>query len=216
MRVVVDGQLLGEGFKYKKKEDEHRRADISVLLGYDSFPSEHPVKIADLNVFSSSLSVERMVGLTRAGEEECGAAGDLVSWEEAEWTLHSQAKVIKVDREWEGPCRRESQVQIFTLEMLHWYDDCMTHCQKIAGPVVFDISQNLINKIFVLYFLKGRKALFVHSVCANFGLDTHSVCTNFSLNTHSVCTNFSLNTHSVCTNFGLIVHSPVYSVILLK
>ena len=49
--------------------------------------------------------------------------------------------------------------------------------------------------------LKSRKVLFVHSVCANFGLDTHSVCTNFSLNTHSVCTNFSLDTHSVCTNF---------------
>ena len=201
VRVVVDGQLLGE-VEYKMDEmDEYRPANISLRLGYTDYPTEFPVKIADLNVFSSSLSLERMVGLTRTGEKECGAPGDLVSWEEAEWTLHSQAKVIKVDREWEGPCRRESQVQIFTLEMLHWYDDCMTHCQKIAGPVVFDISQNLINKIFVLYFLKGRKALFVHSVCANFGLDTHSVCTNFSLNTHSVCTNFSLDTHSVCTNF---------------
>ena len=201
VRVVVDGQLLGE-VEYKMDEmDEYRPANISLRLGYSDYPAEFPIKIADLNVFSSSLSLERMVGLTRTGEEECGAPGDLVSWEEAEWTLHSQAKVIKVDREWEGPCRRESQVQIFTLEMLHWYDDCMTHCQKIAGPVVFDISQNLINKIFVLYFLKGRKALFVHSVCANFGLDTHSVCTNFSLNTHSVCTNFSLDTHSVCTNF---------------
>ena len=35
-----------------------------------------------------------------------------------------------------------------------------------------------------------RKALFAHSVCANFGL----------------------NTHSVCASFSLIAHSPVYSV----
>ena len=82
-------------------------------------------------MFNSSLSVERMVGLTRAGEEECGAAGDLVSWEEAEWTLHSQAKVIEVDRKWDGPCRRESQVLAWS-----WSDpdegglhrDCMHHC----------------------------------------------------------------------------------------
>ena len=71
-----------------------------------------------------------MIAQTKAGEEVCGAPGDLVNWEEAEWTLHSQAKVIEVDREWEGPCRRESQVQVFTAEFL-WHHDCMQHCQKI-------------------------------------------------------------------------------------
>ena len=60
------------------------------------------------------------------------------------------------------------------------------------------------------------KALIVHTVCANFGLNVHTVCTNFGLNVHTICTNFSLNTHTVCTNFGLIVHTTVYSVILLK
>ena len=73
-----------------------------------------------------------MVGLTRAGEEECGAPGDLVSWEEAEWTLHSQAKLIEVDREWEGPCRRESQVQVFTADFKK-HKDCMQHCEKIVN-----------------------------------------------------------------------------------
>merc|ERR1712015_230730 len=86
VRVVVDGQLLVEE-EYRREEDEYRPANLSLLLGYDTFGNEYPVKIADLNVFNSSLSVERMVGLTKAGEEECGAAGDLVSWEEAEWTL---------------------------------------------------------------------------------------------------------------------------------
>ena len=33
-----------------------------------------------------------------AGGEECETPGDLVSWEEAKWTLHSQAKVIELDR----------------------------------------------------------------------------------------------------------------------
>ena len=73
-----------------------------------------------------------MIAQTTAGGEECGAPGDLVNWEEAEWTLHSQAKVIEVDREWEGPCRRESQVQVFTADF-EYHHDCMQHCQKISG-----------------------------------------------------------------------------------
>ena len=115
----MDGKLLGEellgeellGENRRRGEGWYKPVNLSLLLGVDLYMvEEYTGMVADLNVFSSSLSVERMEGLTRAGEEECGAPGDLVSWEEAEWTLHSQAKVIEVDREWEGPCRRESQV----------------------------------------------------------------------------------------------------------
>ena len=61
-------------------------------------------------------------------------------------------------------------------------------------------SEHLYQYVWRPAFIYIRKALFVHMVCANFGL-----------NTHMACTNFSLNTHSVCTNFGLIVHTQVYS-----
>ena len=110
--LVVDGQLLGEE-EYRKEEEEFRPANLSLVLGYSSYPAEYSVKIANLNVFDSSLSLEKMIVLTMAGEEECGITGNLVSWEEAEWTLHSQAKVIEVDKEWEGHCRKESKVQVF-------------------------------------------------------------------------------------------------------
>ena len=133
VRLVVDGQLLGEE-EYKREEDEKRPTNISLLLG--AWDYEYPVKIADLNVFNSSLSVERMVGMTQAGDEECGAAGDLVSWEEAEWSLHSQAKVIEVDLKWEGACRRESKVHVFQ-GVFRFHHDCMQHCQKIAGGDAF-------------------------------------------------------------------------------
>ena len=151
MRLVVDGQLLGEE-EYRRDDDYRRPTNLSLVLGGDPhYEFEKPIKLADLNVFKSSLSVERMVGLTRAGEEECGAAGDLVSWEEAEWTLHSQAKVIEVDREWEGPCRRESQVQVFTADF-EYHHGCMWHCKKIANgtaPSVITEEEwkNLIEEI---------------------------------------------------------------------
>ena len=111
LKMVVDGQLLVEE-EYKREEDKGRPANLNLRLGVHidqggMFAEEYPLTIADTNIFKSALSVERMIGQTTAGGEECGAPGDLVSWEEAEWTLHSQAKVIDVDREWEGPCRRE-------------------------------------------------------------------------------------------------------------
>ena len=130
--LVVDGQLVGEE-KYRREEDKYRPANISLLLGfYPNYPdpAEYTGRVSELNIFKSSLSLERMMDLTRAGGVECGAPGDLVSWEEAEWTLHSQAKVIVVDMEWEGPCRRESQVQVFTADFTY-HKDCMRHCQKI-------------------------------------------------------------------------------------
>ena len=131
VRMVVDGQLLGEG-DYRREEDDKRPSNLRLVLGFDPYMEhEYPVKIANFNVFNSSLSVERMIGLTKAGEEECGAPGDLVSWEEAEWTLHSQAKVIEVDRgDWEGPCRRESKVKLFTADF-QYHLDCMQHCDSV-------------------------------------------------------------------------------------
>ena len=132
--LVVDGQLVGEE-KYRSEEDKYRPANISLLLGfYPNYPdpAEYTGRVSELNIFKSSLSPERMIDLTRAGGDECGTPGDLVSWEEAEWTLHSQAKVIEVDREWEGPCRRESQVQVFTAQFA-FHKDCMHHCQKISN-----------------------------------------------------------------------------------
>ena len=135
--LVVNGQLLGEGVGY---EADWRPTNLSLLLGSNCLPwgmscnqiNEYTGRVADINVFNSSLSLEKMVRLTTAGEEECGAAGDLVSWEEAEWTLHSQAKIIQVDKRLEDPCRKESTVQVFAANF-KWNRDCMRHCQKIAG-----------------------------------------------------------------------------------
>ena len=138
IKLVANGLLLVDE-EYKKDEDMDRPANLNLRLGFSvdeyGYSIEDIGKFTNLNIFKSSLPVQRMIGLTTAGGEEYGAPGDLVNWEEAEWTLHSQAKVIEVDREWEGPCRRESQVQVFTAERGQFFNhkDCMQHCQKISG-----------------------------------------------------------------------------------
>ena len=101
IKLVANGQLLVDE-EYNKGEDTERPANLNLRLGFAvgeyGFAEEDIGKFTNLNVFKSALSVQRMKDLTTAGGEECGAPGDLVNWEEAEWTLHSQAKLIEVDR----------------------------------------------------------------------------------------------------------------------
>ena len=65
--LVVDGQLLGEK-EYRREEDLHRPAKISLVLGFDpDSQDELTGRIAGVNIFNSSLSLERMIIQTTAG-----------------------------------------------------------------------------------------------------------------------------------------------------
>ena len=81
--LVVDGQLLGEE-EYKKEDNKYRPANLSLVLGFNGY-GEDTGRSSELNIFASSLSKERMIGLTTAGGEECGAPGNLFKWGETEW-----------------------------------------------------------------------------------------------------------------------------------
>ena len=71
-----------------------------------SMRSNSPGRMNDVNVFSTSRS--NMEEMTRAGTGQCGAPGDFLNWEEANWTLHSKARIVEMDSAW-GPCRRKTQ-----------------------------------------------------------------------------------------------------------
>ena len=69
--LVVEGKL-GE------REYTKRGEISSLVLGYDPISGkEFPVKISDLNVFSSSLPLERMIRLTEAGGRSAEQQGIL-------------------------------------------------------------------------------------------------------------------------------------------
>ena len=87
-------------------------------------------KIADVNVFSKALDVEKMKAITTGGEAFCGQVGDHLSWEEMEWNYMGEAKTTKVsDGE---PCRAEQDIRVFTEHFL-FNTDCMQHCEKMHG-----------------------------------------------------------------------------------
>ena len=73
MRVVVDGELLGEqGFN--KEEIGEVPANFSLLVGIDNMMDENTGRTTNLNVFSSMLSADRMEGMTASGGDACGEA----------------------------------------------------------------------------------------------------------------------------------------------
>ena len=91
LRLVVDGKVMAEK-EYNREKDTKRPTNMFIRLGFDggNIKFEYEGRVGEVNIFKSALSNERMMAQTTAGGEECGAPGDLVNWEEAEWTLHSQ------------------------------------------------------------------------------------------------------------------------------
>jgi hypothetical protein len=137
-RLVVDGIVLAE------REDGAVDPEFGILA--DRWPSalnlvlgrntqgaglEYDGKITDVNVFSVPLTLAEMVQQTTAGGEKCGAPGDYLSWEEAEWELHSMARSYTIQVS-EGPCRATSSLHVYT-EEFDTHIQCMQHCEKLGG-----------------------------------------------------------------------------------
>ena len=104
-----------------------------MMVGYeiaDGFATEFTGQYSNLNIFSLPLPTEKMVAMTQAGSPECGAPGDYLSWEEADWQLQSQAKIALVE-ELDGPCKKLSWLHIYT-GAFDYHSDCMEHCQKMG------------------------------------------------------------------------------------
>ena len=140
IRLVVNGEVvIDKDHKEALDEDDWRPADLDLVLGYRWDGIELTGTISQLNIFSSPLPTARMVALTSAGGEECGAPGDYVSWEEEDWKLTSQARMEMVG-ELEGPCRRESEVTVYTAHFEYHgvatnpgkVSGCMEHCEKLG------------------------------------------------------------------------------------
>ena len=133
VHLVVDGNLLAQA-TLEEAEGNKRPRHLNLLLGYfrtSGQNHERPGRTANLNVFSSALSLTRVKGLTKSDGKECGAVGDFLSWDVEQWRLRSKTKVVELNEEIDSPCRPESEIQLFTANFYH-HRGCMQHCQKIS------------------------------------------------------------------------------------
>ena len=137
--IVSNGEVLTDQiYQTALEPDADRPTTLKMQVGaeYDGYeiPTEHTGQYSNLNMFSTPLATARMVAMTLAGGEECGAPGDLLSWQEemGDWKMLSQAKMVQMVGELEGPCRRESKINIFTA-VFEDQNDCMQHCKKMGN-----------------------------------------------------------------------------------
>ena len=107
--LMVNGNKLGEKIVVVKEKPNK----LVMVLSWGGNDIESPGKITNVNIFSKPLS--NMTQLTDAGTDPCGAAGDYLNWEEADWILRSKARFIMVDSA-RGPCRRESKLHVYPMK----------------------------------------------------------------------------------------------------
>ena len=90
---VVDGWILREQ-PYIKEDDLERPSRLDLVLGFvPDTQTEHQGEVTNFNFYSNALSIDIMMDITRSGNTECdSSSGDLLSWEDTEWTLHSKAR----------------------------------------------------------------------------------------------------------------------------
>ena len=124
----------------------------NLVLGLDAWGFENPGKTTDLNMLSSTLTIQHMKMLTTPGEKERGLEGDFLRWEksveEKKWTLHSKARWVELDCELQGPCRAKAKMNAFKMDQNYWHSECMDLCEKPGGrspsvktrPSVMEVS----------------------------------------------------------------------------
>ena len=129
MTFVVDGEVLHETAVVKEFVGYPGPGLAVVLHGYANGEDSHTV--SNFNIFSEHLSTARMVAMTVADSEECGAPGDFLSWADTDWQLYSQAKKEAIP-ELDGPCDSVSIMIIYVGNFFDHYK-CMEHCEKGNG-----------------------------------------------------------------------------------
>ena len=135
---VIDGTYVMTTVSEEVKSSKEKPKNLSkkVVLGARAYAGGwRPMssKVTDLNIFSSALSVEKMVSMTSEGT--CAEEGDYLAWRDMEWILHGQAKIEVMDQE--ESCKGDPYVTLFYTQFKNM-EACSRHCAKLGSrmPVV--------------------------------------------------------------------------------
>ena len=130
--VVINGQKLADE-KFTALQGLERptslagRLLLAKMVPVRGIWYQHKGMVANLNIFSGAMSVEKMVA--RTAGEECGKGdGDVLAWATSQWKLMGDATFTEVTTE--DLCRRKSDILVFT-EKFPNSEDCMYLCKKL-------------------------------------------------------------------------------------
>ena len=126
---VAEGTLVLDIKSEEMRKSPPRNLAEKVVLGASSYGGywfAESIKVTNLNIFASFLSIERMEEMTR----DCVDEGDYLAWEDMEWILQGQSTLETVDVE--EPCEGEPWVNLYYTQFPNM-DACMRHCQKMGS-----------------------------------------------------------------------------------
>ena len=132
---IVEGTLIMSREFVEIRNSSGRPKDLSrkLVLGarwYGGFWKTTNIKVTNLNIFSSFLSIEKMKNLT--SERSCDYMGDYLAWKDMEWIIHGHARVETAERE--ETCQKEPVVD-FYFSKFQGMQSCMHHCQNLGSRV---------------------------------------------------------------------------------
>ena len=138
IQVVVNGHVL-ENSVYQLLKDlaTVRPTNINGIYFGQFYSKNSMAKFTNLQIFSSVLSIQRMVAITSAGSEECGATGDLMAWQDMQWTLSGTAQMETVFMD--DPCTIVSDVHVFT-GVAEFLSEAVNHCRKIRNGQLVSVT----------------------------------------------------------------------------
>ena len=130
---VVEGVLILSLTSEKLKDTLKIPKNLSgkLILGAQPYAGKWKSvsnKVTQLNIFSSSLSVEEMKSMTK--DENCIKDGDYLAWESMEWILHGNAKIetVRITE----PCEGAPLANFFHTPFPSW-ESCMHLCENLGS-----------------------------------------------------------------------------------
>ena len=152
--IVVDGVEGGNRTRFDPQKENITFEFGRTLVGM----------IAEIELFSEILSLDKMLCMTEEGTNKCDIDGDLVSWKNMIWkgdivssstdevqteaTTHGQTTVKVIDYS-EGPLQAQGNVNFFPMHSISFYE-CMEHCKKLGSRSVRSRTQEEWEKLMMV------------------------------------------------------------------
>jgi hypothetical protein len=134
LRIVVDSVVLTDRvFVELQEQAETRPANLNKMYFGQYGTGLSILKFTNLQVYSSLLSTEQLLELTRAGSEQCAQGkGDYLNWEDTQWTLTGGAvwETMFLDE----PCAPVSILHLYA-QAATMLADAVHHCGKVGGRI---------------------------------------------------------------------------------
>ena len=136
IKWVIDGNLILDVVSETLKKAENltpTNLTGKIILGAAKSSAgwkSSRFRITNLNVFSSSLSLEKLENITRHRPHQCDEEGDYLKWKDMIWKIFGDIRNKNVSIL--TLCSGEPNMTLFFTQFPKM-KECVYHCEKLGG-----------------------------------------------------------------------------------